>query len=226
MPPLVDIPNVLRVIYAQTVGADAEVIDRIYLKYSGTAPTNASCVTIAGLIHASYVTELVPMLNAANAIRAVEVTDLTTTSSGQGTSSSTVSGSRSGGELSAGAAALLNFSIGRRYRGGKPRAYFPFGSAPDLQTPQTWTSGFISALGVAFQLHVDDLLAITTGGIVITGLVNVSYYSGFNTVGPDAEGRFRYPPKPRTAAITPDAITGFAVNPKVGSQRRRNLHSS
>lgn len=49
---------------------------------------------------------------------------------------------------------------------------------------------------------------------------NASLYSGFLTIGPGVNGKYKYPPKARTTAIL-DTVTGYELNPVVGSQRRR-----
>ena len=55
--------------------------------------------------------------------------------------------------------------------------------------------------------------------------VNVSYYEGFEVVTDLRTGRSRDVPQLRPGGPAVDKITGFSINPKLGSQRRRNLHA-
>ncbi len=223
MPVPVDHPGVIRVQWGWKLGSDLNAQTRCFFSYTGTAPDDASCATIAGLIYTNGVTNLVPLLGTESSFSAVKVTDLTTTSSGVGEHLHDTTGTRSGSDTPAGAAVLMNIQISRRYRGGKPRVYWPFGTASDIDTPTNWLSGSVSAFLTGIATHLDYIIALTSTGTVFGPLVNISDYAGFNTVGPDLEGRFKYPPKLRSVAIAPDVFTGVSINPRIGSQRRRNL---
>jgi len=227
MPVLPDHPGVLRVESLFTVGADANVRCRLHFLYTGSAPTNATCVTIATDIYGFGVTDLVPMLADENNWAGVKVTDLTSPSSGVGEYLTDTAGTRGAGDsLPAEVCVLDNHGITRRYRGGKPRAYWPFGIGSDLTSPSAWSAGAISAFGTARNNYIISIEGLSVAGTVLGSAVSISDYSGFSTVGPDLEGRFRYPPKVRSVAIAPDLITLYGINPKPGSQRRRQLHSS
>ena len=54
--------------------------------------------------------------------------------------------------------------------------------------------------------------------------VNISFYEGFTVVTDARTGRSRNVSQRRPDGPTVDVITGFSINPKLGSQRRRNLH--
>ncbi|MGH9123011.1 MAG: hypothetical protein ACRDYC_13890, partial [Acidimicrobiales bacterium] len=60
-------------------------------------------------------------------------------------------------------------------------------------------------------------------------LSSISYYKGFTSVLNPVTGRTRDVPKVRAGADLPvpiDTVTALIVNPKPGSQRRRQLHSA
>lgn len=226
MPALPDQPGILKITLLYSVGEDIAALCRFFLQYGGTPPSNASCVTIATTIRASHVTRLNPYMSSANSILGATVTDLTSPTSGFGEDLATTAGGLTANPLPAEACLLINLELARRYRGGKPRIYLPLGDSGELLDPTKWTTTFQNNVHTAFQLFVDDLVAITTGGITISGLANISYYSGFTAVVNPITGRTRDVPKVRSAAIAPDPITNFSVNPRVASQRRRQLHSS
>lgn len=225
MPSPPDHPGVLAIRHFFEVGSDTNVACRLHYTYSGTAPADAACVTIATDVLTSMHTNLLPVMNQDNSIASVSVTDLTSPSSGFGQHFAAANGAVTSQPLPPAACVLLNVRIGRRYRGGKCRTYWPLGSAADLATTLEWAGASVTAFEAAIAQVIDDTIAISTAGTTIGTLVNISNYSGFSTVGPDLEGRFRYPPKVRAVAIAPDPFTGIAVNPKVASQRRRNLQS-
>lgn len=221
MPTLPDYPNVLRVRTLFDLGTDDSVATTWHFAYTGSAPSNATCATIAAAILAGAVSHLLSSMTSSCSLTGVQVMDLTSPTAGEGESLGTHAGTRSGGPLSAATCMLLNQPFARRYRGGKSRTYWPFGGTDDLTDPQHWEAGAITDFTDSIQLYLDVILAIVESGTTISEWVSISYYSGFNTVGPDLEGRYRYPPKVRSVAIAPDIISTFTVNPKPGTQRRR-----
>lgn len=227
MPPLPSYPNVLRVTTDFSLSNDMDVSTRLHFLWSGTAPDNAVCTTIASDIQALAVTNLLPLMSAAVDLLGIKVVDLTSDTAGAGEFATTHAGTRGAGPyLPAETCALWNQQISRRYRGGKPRSYWPFGLSTDLASPQAWGSGAITDFEVGLNAYFGGIEGITESGTIVGALCSVSYYSGFNTTGPDLEGRYHYPPKVRSVAITPDLVTLVAINPKPASQRRRQQHSA
>lgn len=226
MPALVDYPGVLKVRTHFTIGSDINVVTGLHFTYTGTPPSNATCATIASNIYGNAVTTLQNMMADGTNLVGVDVQDLTTPTSGFGEHLATTAGTRGTDVLPAGVAVLQNFPINRRYRGGKPRAYWPFGKASDLLNPSTWDTAFVAAAEAALGGYFVGIVASGSGGCTIVELVSISYYSGFTAVQNPITGRWRNVPKPRTVAIAPDPVLSVPVNPKPGSQRRRNLHSS
>jgi hypothetical protein len=114
----------------------------------------------------------------------------------------------------------VEFTIDRRYRGGKPRNFYPYGTASDLQTEQTWTDTALTG----FLAQSEDLYSATAGvsagGTTLTSRVSVSYYSGFTVVTSPTTGRARNVPTKRSTPLT-YAVVNTAVSPYIGSQRRR-----
>lgn len=222
MPALADQPNVLAV---RTTWAQSEgdlLTTKQYFTYTGTAPSNATCIAIATAIRGAAVTDLIPLLSSACAMAQVTVTDLTSPTSGFGEYATETSGSRSGAILPASTCALLSCKVERRYRGGKPRVYFPFGTQPDLQDQQTWNSAFASAFDTGLTNYVAAVKAIVISGTTISQFVNISYYQGFSSVENPVTHRWRNIPTPRAVAIAPDVIIAYGLNLNIGSQRRRN----
>ena len=227
MPALVAQPGVLKAEFLFKVGEDANVMTRLYFTYTGTPPTDATCVTIANALLAGWNNAWLGHLVSSNSILGVKVTDLTTPTSGYGEYLATIPGTASADWNVAAAALLVNYAIARRYRGGKPRSYWPVMTYQDLTDAQTWVAGTLATMTTEWQTDfLDVILGSVTAGCTIVAQCNVSYYEGFTAVQNPITGRWKNVNKPRTVAIAPDVITGFTLNSKPGTQRRRQLHST
>lgn len=136
----------------------------------------------------------------------VRVTDLSSDVGPVVEAPGAVIGTREGTTLPANSAVLAQYTTPRRYRGGHPRQYLPWGVAEDLDTPQTWTDGAVSTFTDAWSSIAGSALGIALGGFTTTEQVSVSYYTG---------GALR---------ITPylDALTFAGIATEVASMRRRD----
>lgn len=223
MPPLPAVPNVVRVSHVFTVGTDLSATTRFHWSYSGTPPSNATCLVFATSLRGLATTYLLPLLSSENSLTKVSVQDLSSSSGGYGEDDSAAAGTRAGGTLPAATAVLLSGTIVRRYRGGKPRTYWPFGTGLDLLSANQWEStsqaDFLN--GLADYENAFD--GQTSGGCTIGQLVNVSYYEGFTSVLNPITGRTKDVAKLRVGGPIVDILTGLSVNPRPASQRRRNL---
>src|SRR5580692_252737 len=146
MPPLPDAGPVVRVRLKHTIGDDFDVLDRFYVGYVGSGPDVLELQTFATAVTTSWSTNLRSMCGAVVVLTEAICTDLSSDTAAEGTSAVSYSGTRSGAALPAANASLINFSIARRYRGGKPRIYLPMGTDTDVASPQTWQPGFLSEL--------------------------------------------------------------------------------
>jgi hypothetical protein len=220
MPPLANVPGVLKVRLTWEVDGDTTAETIHHVSYTGGPPTSAQCVTMANSILTACNSDFVALMSDDTLVESVQITDLTSATAGQGTStgSGTV-GTRGTALLSPGTAALVNHSISRRYRGGKPRTYFPFGVSGDVTTVGVWSGAFITAVNAAYATWQSAVVG-SGAGCTLTGFVNVSYYSGFTAVK-ESSGRYRNVPNPRSTPLV-DPFTGSALATHIGSQRRRN----
>lgn len=223
MPALPPVANTLKIKIGWTIGSDINAVTILHARYSGGPPSATDAVNLATSIHGFVAARFRPLVGVHNDLASVEVTDLSSSSGAQGIFNTTLAGTRAGGDLGAATAALTSWIILRRYRGGKPRSYWPFGVTTDLTSPTQWTGAFTTAMQTAVQLFYNDMLTATSGTTAITALVNVSYYSGFTAVQNVITGRWRNVPKVRTGAIPTDILVSFTSPTKLASQRRRNL---
>jgi hypothetical protein len=221
MAPLPNVPNVLKIQLQHEVSADADVLDRIYAQYTGSAPTVTNLNTYAATIAASWATHLAPLMSTAGHLLGVTVTDLSSSSAAQGATAVTTAGSRAGSFMTAQVAALVNFHISRRYRGGKPRVYMPMGVAGDLVSAQAWNTAFVTAMTTGWSTFIGAIIPATVGGATVNQQVNVSYFNGFTVVTSPTTGRSKNVPTPRVSPLV-DQVNSFTVSTIPASQRRRN----
>lgn len=223
MPALPAQPGVFEVKFHFTIGNDANAVVRSFFKYTGTVFTNSQALAVATAIRALAATNLPAVMGVDTTLTDVSVQDLSTSTAGFGVDSGSTAGTRGGGLLSAGTATLISSTIARRYRGGKPRTYWPLLTSDDVLDTQNWKTASVNDVQTAYNAIYSGIDALTTGGISAVANVNVSYYEGFTSVLNPITGRTRDVPKVRSVAIAPDVVLTSAVQQRIASQRRRNL---
>jgi hypothetical protein len=184
------------------------------------SPTAAQAANAATAAADAWNTHLAPFHSTAITLTEVTLTDLTSSSAEMGTWSGAHAGTRVGQPTSAPVSTLVNMTVHRRYRGGKPRIYVPAGAVADFATPQTWTPTFLSGFGTAFETFLQSVIAGMPFASPAATLVNVAYWQGHHWVPPDSTPSKKVPlPYPGGPHV--DVITGFRYNPLIGTQRRR-----
>lgn len=222
MPALPPVPQTLRCTYQWEISGDTAAIDRVFYTYTGGPPSAADCNTLAAGLYTNLIGALGGQFVGDVLLIGTEVVDLSTATSFSGAHSASTAGTRPGGALGASTAVLMNQHITRRYRGGKPRTYWPFFADTDLLTEQLWVAASVATLLTDLNLWNANNKALTAGTTALQNLVNVSYYHSFTAVVNPITGRTRDVPTPRAAALI-DVVNSLSVNPNVASQRRRTL---
>jgi hypothetical protein len=225
MPPLAPVPLALKAQFQHTIaGIPAWV--HWYFQYSGTAPVAADAAATANSLKSAWVTNFAPLAHPQVTLVQVQVTDLASPTGGQGVSGGTAVGTRTGGPLTANDCAMVNLHFTRRYRGGKPRQYWPFGTQTDIATPQTWATTFQAAVNTAWNAVNAAAAAITWAGGGINASLNVSYWTLPNRViTSPTTGRARNVPTARTTPLK-DIISSATCNQRIATQRRRQHFSA
>lgn len=191
---------------------------RFYVSYASTAPTAAQLNTFAGSVRSAWGTNLASLASTNESLTGVIATDL---SSGglSGSDSTTVAGTRAGTEAPVQSCVVIKFLIARRYRGGKPKIFLPFGVQADQADVAHWSGAFVTAVATGWGNFVTAVQAAGWTGSGALNVVNVSYYQGFTTVT-RLPLRARNVPTLRGTPLV-DTVTAFNVNSLMGSQRRR-----
>jgi hypothetical protein len=226
MPILPNVPSVIRVQLKHTLGADLDVLSRLYFQYSGAAPTVGQLNTMCTTVGTNWNTTMAGQANPVCSLTEVLITDLSSPTSAQAAVAVSHAGTRTGQANPAATCVLLGFPIARRYRGGKPRVYLPYLNAGDLATDQTWGAGSLSTLVTDWATFTGDIeTAIAVWGT--SGIqVNVSYYESFTLVVNPITGRGKNVAKLRVGGPVVDTVTSIVANTRPASQRRRNLQRS
>lgn len=212
----------VRLLYTQTDGFDAG--SRFYLGYSGAAPTSGNCATLASDIAGLWNTDLVDLVGSEFALSEVDVLDIATDSGNSGVWTGSHSGGATGAQVPSQCATNLEFDIGRRYRGGKPRMFLPPSNAAAQQDAGHWTADFVADVNSQFGTFMTAVEALSIGAVGTLAHVNLSYYKGFTNVT-NSSGRTRAAPKYRDSAVV-DTITGYSCKSRIGSQKRRRTATS
>lgn len=220
MPPLPDVPKVVKCALIFTDGINVDIVTRFYIQYSGTAPSSAELNAFAANIRGAFQDHLLDQLSDQFALIRVECIDLSTTSSAEGSDVGTFTGTATDPPNAADVAVISSYEIARRYRGGHPRGYWPLGTSGQLATPQTWDSAFIANLHTVMSDFFTQVRASTWAAAGSLTHVNVSYFAGFTVVTDPVTGRARNVPTVRATPVV-DAITSRIERIRVGTQRRR-----
>lgn len=224
MPALPSVNDAIAVTYDFTIGADTLARCRQFFGIhpsSGTGLTNAQAAAMATAISSSYGTNLKTLARGSTSLTSVKVTGLTSPTDGFGEDATVIAGTRTGNQLSASQAILQSLHLERRYRGGHPRTYWPFGTDGDLDTPQLWEPTFVTAVGTGLDNHFTDWSTDLPSGITNVFPINISYYQGFTPIT-GSTGRVRNVSKPRLSPIV-DLILSFAIQQGIANIRKRLL---
>ena len=216
--PLPDVPCVrCRLIYTQSDSFDAG--SRFYLSYNGSAPTAANCATLASDIASQWATSFAGQFCNVWSLTEVDVIDIASDHGLSGQWTGTHTGTNPGTPISAATATNVEFGIARRYRGGKPRMFFPPASHSELLDQGHWSSTYLSGFKTAVAGFFAALEALSIGSMGTLQHVNLSYYKGYTNV--EIPGRRATSiPTYRPTALH-DNVTDYFPKGLIGSQRRR-----
>jgi hypothetical protein len=220
MPTMQPVANVLRIRYLFAISEDLNVEAASHFYWSGTAPSPSVLLEFAEAIYTEAAGLFAPLMSGYVQLTGVRVTDLTSTTAADATYSHTTVGTRSGYALPASTCALVNRQISRRYRGGKPRVYFPFGVAEDLNDSQTWAGAFKTQVDDAHAAIDGFISTQSSGGCLIGAHCTVSYYGPPYTIHTGTTGRVRMVPSAKIPPVV-DVIVSAGMSLRPGSQRKR-----
>lgn len=198
---------------------------RTFFRWSGSTPTGTSLSALAATLLADAVTNLAPATSTNVTYSGAILEDLTSDMGAVGEAAGTHPGSRSGTLLPADTCFVGSYEITRRYRGGHPRSYFPFGVEADLENDQQWTPTAVTEFTTAVNDWIAGFVGQSSGGVTIGAHTTVGYYHGFTVVTNPTTGRARNVPTLKTPPTLTDVVSVIGRD-YIGSQRRRRFKTS
>lgn len=216
MPALPDVNHVLKVVHEGDMAGLpwAGVSHWRYVMSGGGEPTSAQLLVVGAKFVNSWRDNIRPITGIECSDSHVVLLDLTSPTAATATSTDGDAGTHDV-MVSQEACLLVTKSVGRRYRGGHPRTYWPGLSRDHTNVPQCRTvdPAQLAAVQARYTSYYTDIPpAVTTDGD--TGMssfheVQVSYHSGGVL---------------RTVPVVDD-ILSYTVQPVLATQRRR-MHRS
>lgn len=221
MPALPPVPKVLQLAFGVENNANSYTdINRLYVSYTGTAPSVGSLNAFATTALAAFATALAPSTGDDKTFASLEAVDLSSPTSAVATVTLGTAGALTGAPLPADVAMVMSGTVARRYRGGHPRSYLPVGDVTKLNTDVQWGSDFLTAVHTAWIGFITAIGGAGWAGAGTVAPVNVSYYHLFHNVE-FPSGRVASIPSLRVGGPLVDLITAYVARPRLGTQRRR-----
>lgn len=213
-------PGVVKLAFIFSDGINTDIVSRFYVSYAGAAPSAGQLNTFCSDAHGHFVASCIADLNQKYALGRVHAIDLSSATGAEGDDATSDAGTATDPELTSDVSLVTSYEIARRYRGGHPRGYWPFGQSSSLANPQEWTDAFVSGMQDDFSSFMAGVLSTPWTGGGPLGHVNVSYFHGFTVVTDPITHRARNVPTVRVAPVV-DAISAIIVRKHIGTQRRR-----
>lgn len=185
--------------------------------YGGSGnPTQGEVNAVAGIFSNAFDGRVMTAVNSDITHTTTVVTPLDAPDTLVGTSTGNVAGSISGATTPASCSVLASYTIGTRWRGGRPKNYWPSMSGAQLQDPSLWHADDLSAYSTSYGEFVGDVVGNGNGAVVIGAQGMVSYVESVVSGSPPVStpGVLRDPP-----VFFPFTSTTFRA--LIGSQRRR-----
>jgi hypothetical protein len=206
MAPLPPVANVIKYSQSWHIQGNLTAETILHFSYTGGPPSTSACQALAADIQAAAVTNLKASMSTVIQLGLGTVLDLNSSSGAEGQGGSVTSGTLATLSNPASTCVVMNHQIARRYRGGKPRSYLPFGTASQVNTLGTWTPAFVTSTTTAWENFITTAIAAASGGTTLAEFVNVSYHSN------------------KAVRPTPvvDPIVASLARQRIGTQRRRN----
>jgi hypothetical protein len=197
----------------------------MHFRYTSGPPTAGDIQTFANDVLSKVGSRIMIQLPSDTSCLAVFAEDLDSATGATALSTSAaIPGTTGASARSAADSVLVAPKMARRYRGGKPRIYFPPMEVGAYHDERTWDSTRIATFGVGFTNLINDVIALSYSSFSLDAYVNVSYYSGHHLVTyPSGWSHER--PTPRGSPVI-DVLLTAAIELVVATIRRRLQRSS
>lgn len=190
-----------------------------HMSYTGGPPSSNDLILYCGDIQAAA-GALAAHFTSDLAIAECLAMDLSSSSGNIGLSTPSIIGTRTPGGIDASMCVVSSFKINRRYRGGKPRAYWPFGDSGELASRVAWSAAFVASVENDLNVFFAAISNKTHGALIVGSHIAISFFQGFTVVTNPKTGRAENVPTPRATPLI-DPVVGITTSTKPGNQRRR-----
>ena len=187
----------------------------LHFGYSGTAPSNATCATLASHVSTTWGTDMAPECPAPTQLVKVTVTDLSSASAGEGAWLGSIAGTRGDDSIAANGAVLISYPSATRYRGGHPRTYLYCLGNADFNGAAHWSNAGALEVQTHWQSFLNGIVGYTTGGTTVSSFGFARYHGRYLANGGPPH---YYLTAPFFTAIPPSLAV---ANTEIASQRRR-----
>lgn len=180
--PLAPVPNVLRIVlqgFVDTSAANTLWANVLHFQYGGTPPSNATCAAIAQNAAFSWNNAVASLCPSPTTLQVVTVTDLSSTTSGEGEALVLHAGTRGDDSIPANASVLISYPSAIRYKGGHPRTYLYVLGNADLQGATNWNTAATAEVQTKWRTFLQQMLGNGTAGTQISGFCSVRYRGKF-----------------------------------------------
>jgi hypothetical protein len=181
----------------------------LHAAYTGSVPSVATLHAVATDIANLWAAHMQPRQTSDTSLETIKLTDLSSAMGAQVEDTHSITGTNGEDPLPSSVAALVDYPVALRYRGGHPRQYLVAGGDGDLFTLgldwNQWNTAFLAALGTSWQNFTNGLSAISEAGTNLGELVAIRYLH---------DKAYLVPP-----IVLP--LPSFTLSVLVASQRRR-----
>lgn len=179
--PLNPVPQVLKIILKGFVDNLAQNVwaNVLHARYTGGPPSNADCAQLALQCRNAWETHVASLCPSQTTLQEVQVTDLSSTASGQGATTLISTGTRGDDAIPANAAALISYLAPVRFKGGHPRTYLYVGGNADLQGAAEWATAFVTEVQTKWNAFLSAINGLPAGTTTTSSPGWVRYHGKF-----------------------------------------------
>jgi hypothetical protein len=134
---------------------------------------------LAGTIGAQWDINIASLCPSPTTLQAVTVTDLSSSSGGEGEALPLNPGTRGDDSIPANAAVLISYPSQVRYKGGHPRTYLYVLGNADLQGATHWSTAATAEVQSKWRTYLAAIAGFSSGGTTLGNFCSVRYRGKF-----------------------------------------------
>lgn len=211
---------VIRLKFYHSIDSALLLGNHVDVFYSGSAPSSVDLSVIAADVATAWGANLKGLLSSSGLLAKVGAIDLANPGTVEGEAVVSIAGTRAGNIPTLASALVQVFHPAVRYRGSRPKTFWPFGTVNDVSGANTWTSGFTTTAAADLDAFLEELLGVTSGEATLSAPAYVKYYHKSTVVVNPTTGRARNVPTVLTPPQVYDVIS-WSLQTQLGSQRKR-----